>query len=148
MGYIFWSLVLLLPSKHYVKYIFLHSWFELLKKIVPNTIGDCDCFFFFFTCKFSSAFAFREILSNDWCPIVKSIEKRVMLNNKFTHFTTAETLGSLETGGVADFFWEHLLESLGSLKRMEKHYWISPDSLGYDPNFWKYWWHKTLVIGT
>ena len=74
------------------------------------------------TCKFSSTFAFREILSNDWCPIVKNIEKRVMLNNKFTHFTTAETLGSLETGGVADFFWEHLLESLGSLKRMEKHY--------------------------
>ena len=92
------------------------------KKLSPIQLAIATVFFFFFTCKFSSAFAFREILSNDWCPIVKSIEKRVMLNNKFTHFTTAETLGSLETGGVADFFWEHLLESLGSLKRMEKHY--------------------------
>ena len=91
------------------------------KKLSPILLAIATVFFFF-TCKFSSAFAFREILSNDWCPIVKSIEKRVMLNNKFTHFTTAETLGSLETGGVADFFWEHLLESLGSLKRMEKHY--------------------------
>lgn len=45
-----------------------------------------------------------------------------MLNNKFTHFTTAETLGSLETADVADIFGEHLLESLGSLKRMEKYY--------------------------
>ena len=43
---------------------FLGFLFQLFKNMVPNKIDDRGCFCFS-TCKFSSAFAFKELLPDD-----------------------------------------------------------------------------------